>query len=77
MTEPTREQVLEWVRAAGLHEWYADQDRYHFVLASKLCALAYAAGAREENDTCADMAEQMALYTGVDVATALRARRPA
>lgn len=53
MTEPTREQVLEWMQRAlyeanqshgnaPLEDWEKARDE-------NLCALAYAAGAKEEN----------------------------
>lgn len=43
MTTPTREQVLEWAREAGVD--------YAFGMElERLCALAYAAGAREKEE---------------------------
>lgn len=85
MVNPTQEQVIAWAREIGVEyhvvhktlvvrhsngSWIGIED-----IAQELCALAHAAGRKDENEACDAIAAWILKMPENDVSAAIRARR--
>lgn len=59
--KPTQEQVIAWAREARLlrvTETYTEPHRWGLTEISRLAALAYEAGRKDENEACAQLCDE-------------------